>query len=710
MLLNRPAVLVLLLVSSPSFAQSAPPSGQTPSVTLPAVIVTAEREATDIREVPASVTAVTAQTISDSGLRAITDAAIFAPNTVFTEFTARKVSNARFRGVGSSPGNPAITTYIDGVPQLNSNSSNIELLDVSQIEFVRGPQSPLFGRNTLGGIVNVVSARPSMSDWTGSVSVPFGNLGYKEARGNVSGPVGSRAAIGVAAGTQRRDGYTVNAITGNDLDWRDGTFAKAQLLFLPTANWETRFIYAHERNRDGDYALGDLDAIRIAPYTVARDFEGFTNRDVNSLTLNLRGTGQNFAIESNTGFVKWDTTDATDLDYTPLPLATRTNDEADRQITQEVRIASPENAPYQFDGFLTGVTLRWQAGIEYFNQAYEQDAVNSLGAFVLSPQVPFPVAMHSPEAQIDSTGIGVFARGTLTFSENLDLTAGLRFDHESSDAVLRTFFEPAIAPVNTVAAEQSFSDVSPQFAVGYRFRPERMAYASLSRGYKAGGYNPASIPGREAFGEEHAWHVEGGVKTTLAGGRVSANAAVFFIDWDDLQLNVPNPFVPGQFYIFNAGAARSRGFEFEVNARPASRVDVFANFGYTNATFADGTESMGADVSGNTLPYTPDYTAMFGAQLSQPVMSAVNAFARAEVILSGAFQYDEANTRGQEAYSLVNLRAGARYKYLSGEVFLRNAFETRYVPIAIPYQFAQSGFIGEMGKPRTFGISMGVTF
>ena len=146
-----------------AFAQS----NQSPSLILPTVIVTAQKEANDVKEVPASVTAVTADTIRDSGLRTITDAAIFAPNTVFTEFTARKVSNARFRGIGSSPANPAITTYLDGVPQLNSNSSNIELLDVNQIEFVRGPQSPLFGRNTLGGIVNVTSARPSMSSWTG---------------------------------------------------------------------------------------------------------------------------------------------------------------------------------------------------------------------------------------------------------------------------------------------------------------------------------------------------------------------------------------------------------------------------------------------------------------------------------------------------------------------------------------------------------------
>lgn len=693
-----------LVISSASFAQQSTP----PAITLPTVVVTAQKEATDVKEVPASVTAVTAKTIADSGLRAITDAAIFAPNTTFTEFTARKVSNARFRGIGSSPGNPAITTYIDGVPQLNSNSSNIELLDVSQIEFVRGPQSPLFGRNTLGGIVNVTTVRPSMSRWTGAVMAPFGNYGSVDVRGNVSGPVGDKAAIGFAAGTQQRDGYTSNAITGNDLDSRDATFAKAQLMVLVNANWEARVIYAHERNRDGDYALGDLGVIRVTPYRVARDFEGFTNRDINSATVNLRGTGQNFAIESNTGFVKWTTEDQTDLDYSPLPLATRTNDEADRQFTQEVRIASPENAPVALSD---AVMLKWQAGVEYFNQAYEQDAVNRLSAFVLSPQVPFPVAMHSPESAIDSTGIGVFGRATVTFNDKADFTAGLRFDHESSDAVLRTFFDPAIAPANTVAAEQSFSDVSPQFAFGYRVTPDHMTYASIARGYKAGGYNPAALPGSEAFAEEHAWHVEAGVKSTLAGGKVSTSGAVFVIDWDDLQLNVPNPFVPGQFYIANVGGARSRGFEFDVAARPHQSIDVFASFGYTNARFAAGTASGGADVSDNKLPYTPDYTAMVGAQVTRPLTSAISWYGRGEAVLSGRFEYDEANSEGQDAYSFVNLRAGARSKYVFAELWLRNAFETRYVPIAIPYPgFAPSGFIGENGRPRTLGASVGVTF
>ena len=703
MLRSALAFLLLGLAPTASFAQS----NSSPSVVLPTVIVTAEREAADIKDVPASVTAVSAATISDAGLRAITDAYIFAPNTVFTEFTARKVSNARFRGIGSSPGNPAITTYLDGVPQLNSNSSNIELLDIAQIEFVRGPQSPLYGRNTLGGIVNVTTARPSLSEWAGSAIVPFGNEGLWEARGSVSGPVNDRFAIGFAAGKQQRDGYTVNSITGNDVDSRDATFAKAQALFVPNANWEARVIYAHERNRDGDYALGDLSAIRSTPFQVARDYEGFTNRDINNVTVNLRGSGQHFAIESTTGFITWETNDATDLDYTPLPLATRNNAEDDRQFTQEIRLASPENAPLAFGSTM----VKWQAGVEYFNQAYNQDAVNMFSPFVLSPQLNFPVSMHSPEASIDNSGVGIFGRASLSFNDRASVTAGVRFDRESSNARLNTFFTPAIAQGNLVAAEQTFNDVSPQFAFGFKANSDSTVYVSAARGYKAGGFNPAALPGSEAYGEEHAWHVEGGVKSTFAAGKAAMNAAVFFIDWDDLQLNVPNPFVPGQFYIANVGGAKSRGVEFDLTARPIESLDLFAAVGFTNAKFAAGTMAAGIAVDDNDVPYTPDYTATFGGQVTRAITSAISGFGRAEVVMSGAFSYDESNMQGQDAYSLVNLRAGARARRLFADVWVRNAFDTRYIPIAIPYPgFAPSGYIGENGRPRTFGITIGTTF
>src|SRR3990172_441132 len=145
--------LSAMLSSSAAFAQS----GQQALGPFPArpVIVTARKEPADAQGLPLSLTAVSGDTIAAAAITSVSDAAVYAPNTFFSELTARKVSNPRFRGIGSSPANPGITTYIDGVPQLNANSSSIELMDIEQIEFVRGAQSALFGRNSLGGLLNL---------------------------------------------------------------------------------------------------------------------------------------------------------------------------------------------------------------------------------------------------------------------------------------------------------------------------------------------------------------------------------------------------------------------------------------------------------------------------------------------------------------------------------------------------------------------------
>jgi iron complex outermembrane receptor protein len=201
------------------------------------------------------------------------------------------------------------------------------------------------------------------------------------------------------------------------------------------------------------------------------------------------------------------------------------------------------------------------------------------------------------------------------------------------------------------------------------------------------------------------------VKTAWAGGRVTANAAGFFIDWNDLQLNLPNPAVPAQFYIANVGEARSAGVELEVTARPQQGLDLFGTFGYTHARFGDGSLSSGVDVSGNELPSTPAYTATLGAGRSWTFGGGASLYGRAEAVWYGAFQYDDANTAGQEAYALAQFRAGVRVGRLFGEAWVRNAFDARYVPVAFAYGgFAPSGFVGESGAPRTFGFAGGVAF
>ena len=687
-------------------AQSSQPPAQ---VTLPTVTVTAQKEPADPQTLPVSLTPVSLDALWNGGMTTIGDASMYAPNTFFTDFSARKLSEPRFRGIGSSPANPAITTYIDGVPQLNTNSSSIELLDVSQVEFVRGPESSLFGRNTLGGLVNITSVRPSFSKWTGSAVVPLGNFNAYEVSGDASGPVGSKAAVGFAIGHSQRDGFTKNDVTGHDIDYRNGTFGKAQLLLTPGADWEARFIYTGERARDGDYALGDLGSLRADPFHVARDFEGHTDRDINALTFVARHAGKRMTFTSTTGFVHWKTDDLTDLDYTPLPLLTRSNAEKDSQFTEEARIASTPDGALKVSN---SAVLKWQAGVFIFTQNYDQDAVNTYSAFVLSPLIPVSVDQHSPQSSLDDKGVGLYGNGTLTMHEKIDLTFGARLDHEQRTADLHTFFDPQIAPPAVVNTAKGFSNVSPQVAIAYHSRPNVMPYFSISNGYKAGGFNPASPAGSEAYGEEHTWNYEGGVKTDWLQRRVTFNAAVFLIDWQDLQLNLPNTAVPGQFYIANAGRAQSNVFELELNGRPRAGLDLFATYGYTSAHFATGVTSSGVDVSNNAIPNTPDDTASFGAQISRDLNRRIKCYGRGEAVFYGAFKYDDANTAGQSAYSLVNFRAGARAKLVFVEGWIRNAFDTQYIPVAFAYDphLAPSGFIGEMGRPRTFGVTAGVSF
>ena len=689
----------------PAVVTAQSPAG---TITLPTVIVTAQKEPADLQRLPLSATGVLKDTLQGAGIRIASEAALLAPNVHYTEFSARKLSNVRMRGIGSSPGNPGVTTFIDGVPQLNDNTSSVDLLDIERIEFVRGPQSALFGRNTLGGLVNVVTERPSLRQWSGSFVAPFGNYGSTDLRGSVGGPLGDKAAVGFSVGHSEREGFTTNAVTGNDLDFRSGTTFKAQALFTPRADWEARVIVSGERARDGDYALNDLGALRNNPFQAARDFEGHTDRDVVPTTVLVRHEGPRLTLSSTTGVVNWDTEDLTDLDYTPLPLITRQNTEEAMQFTQEVRLASAANAPVRLSD---GAALRWQSGVFFFTQNYDQLAVNTFSPFVLSPLVPFFTRQTSPQAALEDLGIGVYGQGTLTFGEKLDLTLGARLDHEQKNAQMDTFLSLAIAPPSSVTAERNFSSVSPQLAVAYRVQPSQTLYATVGRGFKAGGFNPVSPVGNEAYGEEHTWNLEGGVKTAWAGGRVTTNASVFLIDWDDLQLNLPDLTVPGQFYIANVGGARSAGVELELNARAHARLDVFGTLGYTRARFGDGAVSSGVEVSGNDIPNAPEYTASLGAQFNHAVNAAVSLYGRGEIGFSGAFRYDDLNREGQEAYSLANFRAGARGRYLFGEVWVRNAFDTRYIPVAFAYgQLAPSGFVGEMGAPRTFGVRGGVTF
>jgi iron complex outermembrane receptor protein len=719
--------------------------------TLPEMVVSAPKLGQDLLSLPLSATVATGEFIEENAVRTVKDAAIYSPNTFFTEFSARKLSNPRFRGIGGSPMNPGVTTYYDGVPQFNGNSSSLELLDVEQVDLIRGPAGALFGRNTVGGLVNVTSRRPSLDSFGGEFETTFGNYNLYDMRGRVSGPlIKDQLGFSFAGGHNERDGYTENTVTGRDLDNRSSYFGKGQLLWAPNDKLEVRFILAGESARDGDYALNDLAELRRNPRQSARDFEGYTERDVIMPTLEVTYHAGSFDLTSTTGFVWWQTEDFTDLDYlagapaalaaalppgTPVPpittsFLTRKNQEEQRTWTQEFRFSNPEGKPVVINEH---TTLSWQAGAFFFYQDYDQATVQNREHLFMDVGFGFfatvvPGNVTTTASNLTDKGLGTYLQSTLTLWDKLDITTGLRWDYEEKDADLRTrssntlFPSPAGMAADTFTTStaqdlsRSFNSLTPQAAISYRVTPDVLGYFSFAGGYKAGGFNAGSPAGTEVYDEEYSWNYELGLKGRALDNRLNFGLALFYTDWQDLQLNVPNG-GPATFHIANAGSASSKGIELALNYRPVNGWDLFGSAGWQDTKFSSGSSDNNsftgtrANIGGNKVPYTPDYTVTVGSQYTLDVGHGYSAYARADVQFIGAYTYDSINGEGQDAYTLANFRVGVRNKRWFLEGFVHNAFDSEYVPMAIPFPgVAASGYAGESGAPVTFGIRAGVKF
>lgn len=670
------------------------------------MVVTARKWVEPLQSVPGAVTVQSADAMKLAGVTDLRDAARYVPNLTLGDFTVRRLTFPYLRGIGSGRNSAAVTTIIDGVPQLSYATANQEFLDVERVEFLRGPQGSLYGRNTLGGAINVVPRLPTREPLT-SVSVSGGDHGLVDTRVSTEGPVGpGKTAGSLSAGYSTRDGYTKNDMTGNRLDSRESFFGRAQVLWPDEGPWSYRLSVNGEVDRDGDYALGDLASLRARPYHVAHDYEGSSERDLSQPVFTATRQGAEVDLTSITAFQWWRSRDLTDLDMTPADLIRRDNEENQQAWIQEIRLASAETAPVKLGD---RVALRWLLGAMAYHSAYQQRAFNDYrpGAVAMLG-LPMAYAQHG-DADLNDTGVSLYGQSVLTFDERLELGLGLRDDYEHRSADLRQYAAPAFMPGSDTEAGQDYNQVSPRASLGYRLTPDILPYVQVSKGYKAGGFNTLAIPGHADFNEETSLTYETGLKTAWLRNRVVVNAALFRTEWDDLQLDVPAG-SPGVFYIDNAGKARSEGGELELSVRPLTGLTLFGGVGLLTSEFRADSQSSGADVSGNELPFAPHLTWHAGTEVAQTLSARYTGFIRFEGVGTGRYYYDASNAESQDSYVLFNARVGVGTRLWRVETWVNNLFDQDYVPIAFPYQLATSGYVGENGAPRTVGVSLSRAF
>ena len=679
------------------------------TIRLQPTVVTARKWEEFAQDVPQSVTVIGSETIEDAGITDIRDAALLAPNVHFTEFSSRRLSFPTIRGIGSGQGDPAVTTYIDGVPQLSVSSTNLPLLDVERIEFLRGPQGTLYGRNSIGGLIHIISKRP-INTPTVRLSATLGNYDLQTYGIAYNGPlVKDKLFLSIAGQYSARDGYTKNVFNDNDVDDRESVFGRGSVLWMPTEDTEITFAMHGERARDGGFTLFDVPSLRDEPFEIAHDFEGKVERDVLAPSLTIAHFSDDVEFTSISAYVDWKISEEADFDFNPIDGVRRFTDEEQQYFSQEFRLNSA------LDGrgieVSDDVNIHWLLGTQLFVSDSERSALNEFrpgGAGILFP--PMNVGFDNATGEFDDYGIAIFGQATTSFFEKVDLTIGLRYDYEKKEADLFRTFDPGGFPIPLRDGEfdDSFSEFVPKVSLAWHVTDDVMLYGLVAKGFKAGGFNLDAPDDSIGFDQETSWTFEAGVKSSWLDNQLQVNASVFYIEWDDLQLSLFDPTAGG--YITNAGEATSQGFELELLARPVEGLDLFAGIGLTDATFDRFRDQFGIDQSGNDLAFVPDVTWNAGAQYRGKINKHANWYVRGEYINIGDYSFDAGNLDG-DRYSLLNLRLGFETANVRIEGWIRNALDDDYVLVAFqPNPGDPTLFVGEQGGPQTYGVTLSLKF
>lgn len=683
--------------------------GQEPRRTTEPIVVSAQKWGDEnVKDVPMSITPISAETIRQAGIRAIDEAARYVPNTFVTGFTARRLSFPYIRGVGSGEGDPAVATFVDDVPQLSTSNTNLSFAGLDRVEIMRGPNSALWGRNTVGGAINLITKQPRF-DYGADLRTTLGNYDSQYHEVTATGPIiEDELAFSFSGSYEKRDGYTTNTVTNSDVDSRDSAFGRAQLLWNAGDSSVVRVILHGEETRDGGFVLAPLggpSGLRNNPYRIAQDFVGETDRDILSASVVWDYYGDQFDFKSITSAQGWDIDESADFDFSQLDGVRRFTNEKQDYIYQEIRFESSDSA--------TGP--RWLVGMSGFRSDATRSAINDFrpgGAGILFPVTN--VGQDDASGNFENLAISAFGQLAVPFGDRFEATIALRYDYEEVDARITRVFQSGgfTVPVSATDQDRSFERILPRASLGWDVCDRVTAYASASRGFKAGGFNLTAPSGNESFSTETSWTYEIGAKTDWCDERIQANVALFWIDWQDMQLSQFDATAGG--YVTNAGESTSRGVELEVSAVVCDGFTVFGSAGFLDTEFDAFTDSFGQNVAGNDLPFAPEFTSSLGGQYTQQLTDDVAAFARADWFHTGEFYYDAGNL-GADEFNLVNFRLGA-----NGEVgnvgwdlavFLHNAFDEEYVPIAFQANPADpTQFVGQNGTPQTWGVTGRLVF
>jgi len=651
------------------------------------VTVSAQKREENVQDVPMSVGVISGMALEENRVTDLLDLHTITPNL----FMATSGGSGTFSFVGirgrmnnGADVDPTVTVLVDGVPYDDFFSmGNNQLFDVERIEVLRGPQSTMYGLNSSAGVINVITRKPGDElrvkayaeggqgpDWSGSYM-----LG-----GSISGPLVENVLRGgLAVMGKRQNGYIHNKFDNSNFNDDQNLGVKGELNWTPTGALSISGGLSYAKT-DGNGSYIKLPFDRAAARALAQDFkkwetdvdwDGKTDVKTTGAHVKLDYALKSLELTSVTAFRKTKQDFDFDRDLSRAPMAFGILEGEYKSLTQEFRIQSgaDEIKPYE-----------WLAGYFYHTFDREQMLGGGLPAF---PSAIFKAV----DAEIQGHSHAIFGQGTYRFMDRkLGVTFGLRQEWTEREA---KDHRGRYAKTNV-----SDSEFLPKLALDYRLTPEHMVYASLARGWRSGGTNPAAQSQAEVkYKKELSWTGEIGAKTQWMDNRLQINAAAFYSDYKDFQDLVDTGLASA--ILANVPHVVIMGFETDMQARLTDSLFLTAGLGYTHARYEDFPDATAGDFNGNTVAFVPD----FDANIALKYVFLDNYYVRPEVQGVGNIYWDKANSKKQNPYAVVNLRAGYAADNYDIYVFGEN--------LTNQYAFTYaSQFLAGMGNNQFYGSTI----
>ena len=712
------------------------------------IIVTAERSETNLQRTPLAVTAVTAETLQAAGVAVINDLAATVPNLTSTTGPQGSAdANFFVRGVGQFDfiitNDPGVGLYVDGVYLGRTIGAMLDSGDIERVEVLRGPQGTLFGRNTLGGAINIVSRQPDPSRFSGSASALYGSRDRIELTGAINAPIGEDSAVRVSGFFREQDGFARNAVTGDLFGATDRYGGRAQVRLGLASNLTVDLSADYSLDRSNP-APSVTRAIVPAPFFPPAalndvfDPDNFyrifasNSPEARNETFGFSGTVTwelgSATVKSITAYRELDSFSTSDPDGTRFRLYDQEVTTRQNQFSQELQVA----------GDALGGSLNYLLGGYFFREEAEQ-VLGLCFAPISDPGAqPFAACNTWTQGNDQTTeSYAIFGQARYEVLDGLSFTLGGRYTWDEKDIVSNQFFDfrpQAVGPgavfgfglpeeligerivlpiVTNLPGSVSFEEFTPKVGVEYQAGRNAFLFASYSQGFRAGGFNgrliapQASVP---TFAPDTNDTYEIGFKTDWLDRRLRVNGTLFYSQYQDIQQTIVDPAV--QFRVANAGDAVLKGFELETVIAPTDGLRFDIAVGYTDSEFENVPAAVGP-INGNRLPFSPEWTVSLAAQYD--IETSAGTFTpRLDYRLQSEVFFTAFNLplERQESYGLLNARLGWTDpgRRFNVAVFGQNLTDEQYFTFGQDALATQGVAYSYLGRPREFGVSAGVNF